>query len=63
MTPRREGQTVVINKAALDNNGTDASGARAVVLHQLAGDGAIEITGAGGHWRHEQTVFQLGTIW
>ena len=59
----REGQTVVINKAALNNNGADTAGAGAVVLHQLAGDSPVEITGAGGHRRHQQTVFQLRTIW
>jgi 2,4-dienoyl-CoA reductase-like NADH-dependent reductase (Old Yellow Enzyme family) len=37
------GYFVVINKAALNNNGADTAGAGAVVLHQLAGDSPVEI--------------------
>lgn len=48
----REGQTIIINKAAFNDDSPDAAGTGAIVFNELAGDGTIEITGAGGHWRH-----------
>ena len=53
----REGQAIVIDKAALDDDGPDAARTGAVVLHQLAGDRAVIIAGTGGHRRHKQAVF------
>ena len=57
-----ESQTQIVNKTALNNDGADAAGARAVVFHQFAGHRAVVITGAGGHRRHQQTVFEFRTI-
>ncbi|MNS54889.1 hypothetical protein D3C72_877070 [compost metagenome] len=58
----RESQAQIVNKAAFNDDGTDAAGARTVVFHQLAGHRAVVITGAGGHRRHQQTVFEFRTI-
>ncbi|GBE71485.1 hypothetical protein EKINANG_31350 [Enterobacter sp. KINAN-G] len=48
----REGETEIVDEAALHNDGADASGTGTIVLHQFAGDGAVVIAGAGGHRGH-----------
>ncbi|SAJ32372.1 Uncharacterised protein [Enterobacter cloacae] len=48
----RERQAEIVNKTALNDDGADAARAGAVVLHQLAGHGAIVITGTGCHRGH-----------
>ena len=47
-----ERKAEVIDKAAFNNNGTNAAGTGPIVLHQLAGDRAVVIAGTGGHGCH-----------
>ena len=48
----REGQTEIVDEAALHNDGADTAGTGTIVLHQLTGNGAVVIAGAGGHRGH-----------
>ena len=48
----REGETEIVNEAALHDDGTDAAGASPVVLHQLTGDSTVIVAGTGGHRGH-----------
>jgi len=55
-------RATVINKAALDNHGTDAAGAHAIIFDKVTGNTAIVITGTGGHRCHNQSVFKHRTF-
>ncbi len=48
----REGETEIVDKAALHDDGTNAAGTGPIVLHQLAGNGAVIVAGTGGHRGH-----------
>ncbi len=48
----REGETEIVDEATLHNDGANAAGTGPIVLHQLAGDGAVKIAGTGCHRGH-----------
>ncbi len=53
-----ESRALRIDKTAFHDHRTNAASTVTVVLHQLAGHGAIVKSGAGGHRCHQQAVFQ-----